>query len=676
VVLALLLAAVTAIAYWPVTGHEFVGYDDPRYVTRNENVQRGFGPGSVEYAFQSDDGGNWHPLTWFSHMLDVELFGIEPSGHHASNASYHILATILLFLVLHSWTGAVWRSAFVAAAFALHPLHVESVAWVAERKDTLSAVMWMVSLAAYGWYARRPRLDRYLLLLVTFGLGLMSKPMLVTLPLVLLLLDLWPLKRISLERGGAALRKNLRLLLEKLPLLAISALASFVAVTMQKRQGAVMATAMIDLGERINNALLTYVSYLGKTLWPTNMAVFYPYPASFPLIKVLAAGLFLLGISVYSLVALRRRPYLAVGWFWFLGTLVPVIGLVQVGAQSMADRYTYIPLIGIFIVVAWGVVELLGTRVRAYWLITCCTVVLALWLVGTRTQLRHWENSEVLFKHAIAVTTGNFMMHHNLGVVLQDQGRVDEAIDNYREAVRINGWTPSRLNLGVLLSRKGEHSEAIVAYRRALEVNPNNSLMHNNLANALVATGEIEEALDHFRAAVRLNPRYYQAQSNLALNLVRVGRADEAIAAARAALRVNPRFGQAHNTLGMALAQKGRPLEAIASYREALRLIPDWPPAMRRLAWLYATYPEDEIRSGAEAVRLASRASKRTGNKDALMLDTLAAAHAENGDFNQAVAGAERALAAAQAAKDGPRADDIAARLELYRLGQPYRDSP
>lgn len=437
-----------------------------------------------------------------------------------------------------------------------------------------------------------------------------------------------------------------------------------------------MATAMIDLGERINNALLTYVSYLGKTLWPTNMAVFYPYPASFPLIKVLAAGLFLLGISVYSLVALRRRPYLAVGWFWFLGTLVPVIGLVQVGAQSMADRYTYIPLIGIFIVVAWGVVELLGTRVRAYWLITCCTVVLALWLVGTRTQLRHWENSEVLFKHAIAVTTGNFMMHHNLGVVLQDQGRVDEAIDNYREAVRINGWTPSRLNLGVLLSRKGEHSEAIVAYRRALEVNPNNSLMHNNLANALVATGEIEEALDHFRAAVRLNPRYYQAQSNLALNLVRVGRADEAIAAARAALRVNPRFGQAHNTLGMALAQKGRPLEAIASYREALRLIPDWPPAMRRLAWLYATYPEDEIRSGAEAVRLASRASKRTGNKDALMLDTLAAAHAENGDFNQAVAGAERALAAAQAAKDGPRADDIAARLELYRLGQPYRDSP
>ena len=673
--LTLSLAAVTILAYWPVTGHDFVGYDDPRYVTRNEQVQKGFGPGSVEYAFQSDDGGNWHPLTWFSHMLDVELFGTDPAGHHASNAAYHVLATVLLFLVLQSWTGAPWRCAFVAGAFALHPLHVESVAWVAERKDTLSAVLWMLTFAAYGWYARRPRLDRYLLVFVTFAVGLMSKPMLVTLPLVLLLLDHWPLRRVVLDPGSDRWKKNGWLVLEKLPLLGLSATASYIAVAMQESQGAVMATTVIDLGARVSNALLSYVTYLAKAFWPFQLAVFYPHPVSIPPVEWLASLFVLTVVSVFALALLRQRPYLAVGWFWYLGTLVPVIGLVQVGAQAMADRYTYIPLIGIFIVLAWGAADLFGTRLRARSLILCGSLVLALWWVGTRAQLRHWENSEALYTHAIAVTTDNFMMHHNLGVILEDQGRLDEAISHYRAAVRANGWRPSRLNLGVLLARQGNHAEAIEHYRAALQSNPNDSMMHNSLANSLVATGAIDEALEHFRASVRLNPRNYHAQSNYALNLVRAGRPKEAISAARAALQVNPRYAQAHNVLGMALAKTGRPQEAIAAYRDALRFIREWPPPMRRLAWLYATYPEDAVRSGEEAVRLASRASSRTGNRNAEILDTLAAAFAETGDFTQAVAVAERALAAARASGNGPLAGEVEGRIELYRRGQPFRDS-
>jgi len=671
----LALAIFTAIAYWPVTRHEFVSYDDPRYVTSNEIVQKGFGPDSISYAFQSDDGGNWHPLTWFSLMLDAELFGLDPSGYHVSNVVYHILTTLLLFIMLHSWTGALWRSAFVAGAFALHPLHVESVAWVAERKDTLSALMWVATCIVYGWYARRPRLDTYLLLLVVFALGLMSKPMLVTLPFVLLLLDFWPLDRVKLERGSTALRANLRLLWEKIPLFALVVLASYITIIMQRRSGAVMSTSMVNMGERASNALLSYMSYLGKMIWPTDLAVFYPYPSSFALVKVIGAIVFLLTVSVYSVLRLRRRPYLAVGWFWFLGTLVPVIGLVQVGAQAMADRYTYIPLIGIFVVVAWGVVDLLGNRVKNSQLVLSGSLILILCLVGTRMQLRHWANDEALYGHAIEVTTGNFMMHHNLGKILEGKGRTDEAIKNYRAAVEINGWRPSQLNLGVLLSGQGNESEAIKGYRRALRSRPNDASIHNNLANSLAATGAVDEAIVHFREAVRIRPSYFQAQSNFALALVRAGRPDEAITAARAALRVKPRFAQAHNALGIALAAKGHPREAIASYREAIRLLPGWPPAMRRLAWLFATYPDGAIRDGAEAVRLASKASARTGNKNARMLDTLAAAQAENGNFKGALIVAEQALAAARSAGDDSFADEIETRLALYRDGVPFRDT-
>jgi len=672
--MALVLALATAIAYWPVGEHDFVGYDDGRYVTQNKQVQKGFAQGSLTYAFTTGDGGNWHPLTWFSHMLDVELFGMSSAGHHASNVTYHALATLLLFLVLNSWTGAPGRCAFVAGAFALHPMHVESVAWAAERKDTLSAVMWMATMAAYGWYARRPKVTRYLALIATYALGLMSKAMLVTLPFVLLLLDYWPLQRLQPEQGKSMTRIVVKLVAEKIPMLGLAAAASWATIIMQESKRAIEHTSIEGYVERVSNALLAYAGYLGKMIWPADMAVFYPYPYHFPISKVLASLAFLVAISALAVFQLRKRPYLAVGWFWFLGTLVPVIGIVQVGAQAMADRYSYIPFIGLFIMIAWGAVELYGNRERATWLIAGGVALLSIWLIGTRIQLHHWQDSESLFRRAISVTENNYMMHHNLGVVLRNDGRIEEAIRHFQEAVRINGWMPSRRNLNALLPDRGQLSQAVTNYRLALQTNPNDSSTHNNLANALSDKGELEEALVHYREAVRLSPNNHIFQSNYALNLVRAGQLDPAITAAREAIRINPTYAQAHNALAIALAQKGRPAEAIAAYREAMTHIPEWPPAKRRLAWLYATYPDPAFRSGQEAVRLANEASQRTGNRDAEMLDTLAAAQAEVGNFEAAVATAGRALDSARAAKNPELAYAIEKRLALYRARQPYRD--
>ncbi len=672
--LAVALVAATVTFYWPVHGLDFIGYDDPRYVTNNDAVKKGFAEGSVSYAFQGDDGGNWNPLTWFSHMLDVEIGGLDPAVHHVSQLVYHVLATVLLFLALRALTGAPGRSAFVAGAFALHPLHVESVAWIAERKDTLSGVLWMATLWAYAGYARSPNPGRYLLVAAVFALGLMAKPMVVTLPLVLLLLDVWPLRRVELPpRARADWRRLGRLVVEKVPLLLLSVAGSWITVIMQRRVGAVMSTSVTPIALRVQNAIVSYVTYLWKTLWPADLAVFYPYPDAFPASQVAAALVFLLGVTAAALYGLRRRPYLAVGWFWYLGTLVPVIGIVQVGSQAMADRYAYIPLVGIFIALAWGAVDLVGTRLRATGLAAAAVVVLLGWGVVTRAQLAHWKNDETLYSHALAVTEDNYLIHHNFGVSLATQKRYDEAIEHYREAVRINGFPSSRLNLGVLLSDRGDASAAIANYEEALRRNPRDTGARNNLANALSAEGRHEEALVHFEQVVRIQPNYFQAHSNYALALFKAGHYGEAVDEARAALRLRPNFAQAHNVLAASLAAQGRPQQAIASFQEALRLLPRWPPATRRLAWLYATYPDAAVRNGAEAVRLAEEANGRTGNKDAEMLDTLAAAYAEQGLFVEARNTAERARAAAENAGNQELAEEIRGRIELYGGGQPYR---
>jgi Flp pilus assembly protein TadD len=678
-----LVVAILA-AYARVTANEFVDYDDGVYVFQNDAVKAGLGARSLGYAFSSGAGGNWHPLTWLSLMLDAQLWGPGPAGFHATNVALHALAALLLFGVLVRMTGAVWRSGFVAAAFALHPLHVESVAWAAERKDTLSGVFWMTTLWAYWWYARRPGVGRYLLAFASLALGLMAKPMLVTLPFVLLLLDWWPLGRLTLPSlaearartpaARAAGRTLGRLVAEKLPMLALVAVASAVTVLMQRRAGALTSVDAMPLGMRIENALVAYVAYLRQTVWPVGLTVFYPYDRSLPAAQAVGAAIALVGASAVVLAHGRRFPWLPVGWLWYLGTLVPVIGIVQVGNQPMADRYTYIPLIGIFIIVAWGVPLLASRGVARVAAAAAGVAVLAVWLVLARAQVARWKDSVTLYEHTLRVTRDNYVIQYNLGKALQDRKQLDAAMAHYLEAVRIAPrFGPPHNNLGVLYADQGRTDDAIVHYERAATANPNDADVHNNLGNLLSAQGRNDEADRHFTAALRLKPTP-NTYSNYALHLVRSGRFVEAEEAARTAVRLDPRSAQAHNNLGTALAKQGRGAEAIREYREALRLMPGWPPAERRLAWLLATSRDDAVRDVVEALPLAEHASQRTGDRDPEMLDTLAAAQAEAGRFADAADTAARAAERADAARKPALAAEIRRRVVLYRASQPYRE--
>ena len=465
----LALIAVNMIVYAPVWHHGFVNYDDDEYVSTNTVVLRGLTWHGASWAFTTGHAGNWHPLTWLSHMLDVQFYGLDPGPHHLTNLLFHIANTLLLFGLLHRMTGALGRSAFVAGLFAVHPLHVESVAWVAERKDVLSTLFWMLTLWAYVEYVRRPGLRRYWPVLLFFALGLMAKQMLVTLPFVLLLLDFWPLGRVGTRpnpAGGWALSRDgwattVRLVWEKLPLLALTVVSSIVTVVVHRQAAAVISLSATPLNLRVANALVSYVTYISKMLWPARLAVLYPYAQSLPGWWVAGAFLGLMGISVAVIRAGPRHPYLPVGWLWYLGTMVPVIGLIQVGNQATADRYTYVPLIGLFIVVAWGVPDLLvrWPRRRIGLPIAAGLVILAC-AIAARGQLRYWEDSTTLWTRALAVTTENNIAHNNLAVSLADQGKLDEAIAHYSEALRIKpDYTKAQDNLDLALVRRGKRPD-------------------------------------------------------------------------------------------------------------------------------------------------------------------------------------------------------------------------
>jgi len=674
--LGLVLAAVAA--YWPVAHNDWIMYDDTVYLVDNEVVKQGLTTEGFAWSLTSFKGGNWHPLTWLSIMLDVELWGMNMGGHHISGLVLHTLSTILLFLALALMTGAPWQSAFVAAAFALHPLHVESVAWIAERKDTLSGLFFMVTLCSYWWYVQRPGVFRYLLVFLSVALGLMSKPMLVTLPLVLLLLDYWPLKRFpfgaNADTAKPVLRTTLKLVLEKLPMLALAAAISAVTVVAQRESEALRSFEAVPLDLRVQNSIVSYLTYLRKTVWPSDLALFYPYQKNLPVAEVLVALAILVGVTALAVFLWRRRPYLSVGWFWYLGTLVPVIGLIQVGKQPYADRYTYLPLIGVFIIVAWGMADLIPIRGRRILLAVAATAVLTTWGWVAQTQVRHWRDSVSMYEHTLSVTEGNYMIHYNLGKFFQDQKRHEEAIAHYRAAIQIApGFGLPHNNLALLLP-PSETEEIIEHLRAAARFSPGNPEIQNNLANALSNQGLYDEADLHFRESIRLRPTA-NAYSNRALNLIKAGRYDEAASSAGMAVRLNPRYPQARNSLATAYAKQGKAGEAIAQYREALRLMPGWPPAERRLAWLLATHPDPQFRDAQEALRLAQHASSRTGNRDPDMLDTLAAAMAEAGEFEQAVAIGERAAARADATGKTSLAAAIRQRTALYRSGRPYRET-
>jgi tetratricopeptide (TPR) repeat protein len=611
------LGLITLAVYWPSLTHGFLAYDDQAYVTENPQVRAGLTWPGVVWAFKSFSVANWHPLTWLSHMLDCQLYGLNPAGHRLTNLLLHTASTLLLFLFLNRITGALWRSACVAALFAWHPLHVESVAWVAERKDVLSAFFFMLTLWSYGRYAESRTQEAeastthhvsrftfhasrltfhasrfYLFSLLFFALGLMSKPMLVTLPFVLLLLDYWPLRRVQLSTLNPQPSTLWRLVVEKLPFLGLSAVACVLTVAAQRQGFAVVLTAGLPLSFRIPHVLVSYVHYLGVMLLPRHLAAHYPYVAAVPAFEVAGAAILLALLTFLAFYLAARRPYLVVGWLWYLGTLVPVIGLVQVGDQAWADRYSYIPLIGLFVAAVWGVGDLaeawasrrMGPGASAVMpafplagllLGAVAAAVGVAMLVATSLQLRYWKNTRTLFEHAAAVTQNNTRALTVLGSLQAADGKLEEAKRLYAQALSHSPDNPeTHFNLGKLLDQEGKLDEAIAEYSRSLWSRQWQDKVHILIGVALAKEHKYAEAAAHYQAALALNPESATAENNLARVLHSQGKLDEAMKHYEAALKLDPQLAQAQNNLGVLLLQQVRLAEGVPHLREAVRLMP------------------------------------------------------------------------------------------------------
>ncbi|WP_223923236.1 tetratricopeptide repeat protein [Geobacter sp. AOG2] len=559
------LSVLTITVYWGVLRNGFLNYDDFQYVTNNRHVTSGISMENVVWAFTSGYAANWHPITWLSHMLDVELFGMDPRGHHLVNLLFHSANTCLLFLILTRITGTVWRSLLVATLFAVHPLHVESVAWIAERKDVLSTFFGMLAIIAYSWYVRKRTAWPYLVLCGCFLLSLMSKPMMVTLPFVMLLLDYWPLQRfgtrdadIPVEQRQAGKKLPFsRLIIEKLPLFIFAVLSCYITISVQKVE-AMHTLQVTPLSFRIGNALVAYLSYLGKTVWPHDLAVLYPLPKTIPLLESSGAGLLLLLIS-YAVYALsHKRAYLLVGWLWFLGTLVPVIGIVQVGLQSMADRYTYFPSIGIYIMSVWGISEL---AIRwPSWRVPLAVAaggIIVMYSFITWRYEQSWVDSTALFSHAIDVTADNYYAHYMLGNALYEENRFEDALDQFAIVRQLEPrFADAYTNMGIIYAKMGQPTEAIKYFTTALSLKPESKDVHYNIAVALQAQGKAEEAIAHYNEVLRLDPENVGAHYNLGIVLMGLERWDEAISHFAEAVRLKPGFEDARRGLQWCIQKK------------------------------------------------------------------------------------------------------------------------
>ena len=695
------LVAITWLVFGQTIRYDFVNYDDNDYVYANPAITSGLTLHGITHAFSGRHARNWHPLTTLSHMLDCQLWGVRAGGHHFTNVVLHTIAVVLLFLVLKQMTGAIWQSAFVAALFAIHPLRVESVAWISERKDVLSAVFFMLTLGAYARYARFPSFGRYLTMSILFALGLMSKPMLVTVPLVLLLLDYWPLQRF----GGRSSIK--RLALEKIPLLTLSAAAGVATLLLQRSSLAVVE--QLPLVSRIGNGLVSCVIYVKQMIWPVGLAVFYPHPGDQLPVWEIGLAIVLLALVSAGAIALRRKlPYLVTGWFWYLVMLLPVIGLIQVGSQAHADRYTYLPQIGLYLLLAWAITDALASRLqRRILAVTASVAVIALaWCA--HVQASYWRNGESLWGHALAVTSGNFMAHDGLGECLGNRGRLDEAIDQFQKALNIAPGYPeiktnliialtrkgrtdeaithlqallkeypndaqAQYNLGNALRKKGDSQGAIAAYEKTLSIQARYPAAHYNLGIALDQNGQIDEAIAHYQEAVQEQPNYPEAYYLLGNDLLQKARVDDAIAAYEQALKSRPTYPEVENNIGLALLQKGRPSEAIAHWQNALAGQSDSVDSLNNLAWVLATFPESWIRNRKQALALAERANQLSGDNNPAILRTLAAAYAENGRFTEARVTAERGLQLANAQENLALANIFKGDLARYRINAPVR---
>lgn len=676
----LALAIITLAAHWPVLQNDFVNYDDNEYVTENEHVLHGLNWPDAKWAFTTGQTGSSVPLTWLSHQLDYQLYGAWAGGHHLTNLALHVVNALLLFLLFWRMTHAMWPSVFVAAVFAIHPLHVESVAWISERKDVLSGLFFMLTLHMYVTYAGKPRFLPYALALFLFALGLLSKPMLVTLPCVLLLLDYWPLRRMSFgktEHDSEMKRPFNRLVLEKIPFAMMAGVWSVLTFIIQRKVGAVADAGKIGIDLRLGNALTSYAVYLWKTFWPQELAVFYPYPSALPWGMVAVSAIFLVFLSGLCLAKRRSSPYLFVGWLWYLGMLVPVIGLIQAGAQARADRYTYLPQIGLCLALGWGIAELTKSwRYRRPVLAATAFIALSMLMGRTWDQTKIWRDSETLWTHALAVTSHNDTAHNNLGIALSRKGDADNALLHFEEVAEIK---PNRrklhYNMAIALLQKGKIDDAIANYEKELEIQPEFAEAHNNLGILLAQKGRTAEAIAHLQKALEIEPRYPKLHYNLAHIYLQKGQIDDAIIHYQKELQLQPDETEALNDLGIAFSQKGKVSDAIGQWQKTLRIQPDNLNAQCNLAWIFATHPDGFIRDGTKAITHATRASQLSHQRDPRIFRLLAAAYAENGRFDDAIQAAERGLELASDRGESALAATLKENLALYRTKIPLRDT-
>jgi len=671
------LAAATCAAFAGVLRSGWILFDDPEYVSAQPRVAHGLRLDNALWFLFHPHAANWHPLTSWSHMLDVQLFGLHPAGHHATSLVLHALNAVLLALVLSRLTGAWWRSVAVAALFALHPLRVESVAWISERKDVLSGLFFVLALWAYGGWVERPGRLRFASLMLALALGLMAKPMLVTLPFVLLLLDVWPLGRLAGTGRSKVTRARARplkdLILEKWPLFALAAGSALITFIVQRRIGAMIPVEAMTPALRAANAALSYWRYVGKTLWPTGLAVYYPFSPVTNWTGAWVGAVGLVCVTAACVLQVRKRPYLAVGWLWYLGTLVPVIGLVQVGSQTHADRYTYLPVIGLLISLVWAVGDLAGRsrpgRVAAA---VALVVALAVLSVATARQVALWKDTRTLFTSALAVSRDNPVAHQCLGCAFIEQGRVGLGIAELKEALRLSPHYPdAHNNLGLALGLAGRPEEAIPHFRAALSVTDKADI-HHNLGAALDKLGRVDEAIHEYQAAIAIEPDRYLTLVVLAKDLAARERFAEAETDLGRALELNPVEVEPRRLMAVLLTVDGRVEEAIREYEEILRRHPDDLDALNNVAWIRATHAEASHRNGEEAVRLAERARAKSPTPQAVLYSTLAAAYAETGRFPEAVSAAERAVALARAAQATQEAGQYEVQLRCYGAGKPF----
>jgi len=741
------LVLAVLVVFGQTARFKFVNFDDDLNVYENSVVQKGLSAHAVAWAFSHEQVFNWVPLTTLSHMLDCQIFGQHAGGHHAVNVLLHAANAVLLFLVLRRMTGSLWRSAFVAAVFAVHPLRAESVAWVTERKDVLSGLFFMLAIRAYVNYVGKWRASSlassfgkstevgkaaedvesrkqklfYALTLVFFALGLLAKSMVATLPFVLLLLDFWPLNRMPNAEcrmqnsdGGEQRDRSLpfwSLVREKIPLFLLSAGACVAAAL---APGLVITDAhRLPLLERIANALVSYVIYARQMVFPAGLAVVYPYtPGGEPMWKACAALVVLAGISAGVVACRKKRPWLLTGWLWYLGMLLPVIGVVQISYDAThSDRYTYLPGIGLSIAGAWAVWDWgkrWGQRPGIWGDLMLAVIVLLAYLGCIQTS--YWKESQTLWTHALNCTTGNSLAHYslgmafldkgekeeaiqqfrnaleikpdyaevrnNLGHALFDQGEKEEAIAQYRKAIEIKpDYVKARYNLGYALAKEGLTEEAIAQYRKAVEIEPDFVMARNNLGVALDQHGDTEEAIAQYRKVLEITPDNAVALNNLGLALARKGQVDEAILSYRHAIKINPKYADAYGNLGLALAQKGETRQAIESWQQSLAIKPDQPSVQNNLAWLLATASDASLRDGAEAVALAEQARLSTGGGNAVFLRTLAAAYAEAGRYADATAAARRSLELSVAQTNHDLTAKLPKEIKLFEENKPMRDA-